>query len=130
MNGAFGRRFSYTAHMDDDWLESPGNHIINRGEPAFPELLERTPRPPERLWVKGDPDLLHLPALAIVGSRNPTEAGRRTAFEFARHLGAAGFCIVSGLAEGIDTAAHRGALDAGGRAGARDPRAACRRSLC
>jgi DNA processing protein len=54
-----------------------------------------------------------MPALAIVGSRNPTQAGARNAFEFARHLGGMGFCIVSGLAEGIDTAAHRGALDAG-----------------
>ena len=99
--------------MDDDWLQAPDQHIIVRGGPDFPELLDRIPRPPERLYVKGDPGLLHLPALAIVGSRNPTEAGRRTAFEFARHLGAAGFCIVSGLAEGIDTAAHRGALDAG-----------------
>ena len=99
--------------MDDQWLATPGNHIVSRGEPRFPELLERIPTPPERLYIKGDPDLLHMPALAIVGSRNPTEAGRRTAYEFARHLGAAGFCIVSGLAEGIDTAAHRGALDAG-----------------
>ncbi len=99
--------------MDDEWLRSVDNHILSRGGPNFPELLERIPRPPDRLYVKGDPDLLHMPALAIVGSRNPTEAGRRTAYEFARHLGAAGFCIVSGLAEGIDTAAHRGALDAG-----------------
>jgi DNA processing protein len=49
----------------------------------------------------------------MVGSRNPTNAGRRNAFEFARHLGASGFCIVSGLAQGIDAAAHRGALAAG-----------------
>ena len=63
--------------------------------------------------MKGNIEFLHMPALAIVGSRNPTQAGRRNAFEFARHLGAAGFCIVSGLAEGIDTAAHRGALAAG-----------------
>lgn len=99
--------------MDEEWLGTPGNHIVSRGDAGFPELLDRIPRPPERLYIKGDPDLLHMPALAIVGSRNPTEAGRRTAFEFARHLGGAGFCIVSGLAEGIDTAAHRGALDAG-----------------
>ena len=99
--------------MDDEWLQMSGNHIIARGDENFPELLEQIPRPPERLYIKGDPGLLHMPALAIVGSRNPTQAGARNAFEFARHLGAAGFCIVSGLAEGIDTAAHRGALDAG-----------------
>jgi DNA processing protein len=99
--------------MDDEWLQMSGNHIIARGDENFPELLEQIPRPPERLYIKGDPGLLHMPSLAIVGSRNPTQAGARNAFEFARHLGAAGFCIVSGLAEGIDTAAHRGALDAG-----------------
>jgi DNA processing protein len=99
--------------MDQEWLQSENNRIIEHGSGDFPELLGRIPRPPERLYIKGDPAVLHLPALAIVGSRNPTEAGRRTAFEFARHLGSAGFCIVSGLAEGIDTAAHRGALDAG-----------------
>ncbi len=99
--------------MDEEWLQSAGNHLINRGDDDFPELLEQIPRAPERLYVKGSVEFLHMPALAIVGSRNPTEAGRRTAFEFARHLGGAGFCIVSGLAEGIDTAAHRGALDAG-----------------
>jgi len=99
--------------MDDEWLQISGNHIIARGDENFPELLEQISSPPARLYIKGDPGLLHMPALAIVGSRNPTQAGARNAFEFARHLGAAGFCIVSGLAEGIDTAAHRGALDAG-----------------
>lgn len=99
--------------MDDDWLQSAGNHIIETGDEDFPELLGQIPRAPARLYVKGNLECLHMPALAIVGSRNPTEAGRRNAFEFARHLGGAGFCIVSGLAEGIDTAAHRGALDAG-----------------
>jgi DNA processing protein len=99
--------------MDDEWLQMSGNHIIAKGDEDFPELLEQIARPPERLYIKGEPGLLHMPALAIVGSRNPTRAGARNAFEFARHLGAAGFCIVSGLAEGIDTAAHRGALDAG-----------------
>jgi DNA processing protein len=65
------------------------------------------------LYVTGDPSVLHLPSLAIVGSRNPTSGGARNAFEFARHLGGSGFCIVSGLAQGIDAAAHRGALEAG-----------------
>jgi DNA processing protein len=99
--------------MDDEWLQSAGNYLVTRGDDDFPDLLEQIPRAPERLYVKGNIEFLHMPALAIVGSRNPTEAGRRNAFEFARHLGSAGFCIVSGLAEGIDTAAHRGALAAG-----------------
>jgi len=99
--------------MDREWLQEANNNIVTRGDEAFPDLLEQITSPPDRLYVKGDPGLLQMPALAIVGSRNPTQAGARNAFEFARHLGAAGFCIVSGLAEGIDTAAHRGAIDAG-----------------
>ena len=99
--------------MDDEWAQAADNHLVTRGDDDFPELLAQIPRAPERLYVKGNVEFLHMPAIAIVGSRNPTEAGRRNAFEFARHLGGAGFCIVSGLAEGIDTAAHRGALDAG-----------------
>ncbi|MDH3613504.1 MAG: DNA-processing protein DprA [Gammaproteobacteria bacterium] len=99
--------------MHHEWLQDPRHRLISRGDDDYPELLEQIPGPPSLLYVKGDPDVLHMPALAIVGSRNPTQGGARNAFEFARHLGRTGFCIVSGLAEGIDTAAHRGALDAG-----------------
>jgi DNA processing protein len=99
--------------MNEEWCQDPHNHLVSLGDDDYPELLEQIPRPPPILYVKGDPGFLHMPALAIVGSRNPTQGGARNAFEFARHLGRAGFCIVSGLAEGIDTAAHRGALDAG-----------------
>jgi len=98
--------------MTADWLAEPGHHLVRRGDADYPELLEQIPDPPEQLYVNGDPATLHLPAIAIVGSRNPTEGGMRNAFEFARHLGQLGFCIVSGLAQGIDTAAHRGALAA------------------
>jgi len=101
--------------MSDEWLQNPRNRVIARGDDDFPELLEQIPGPPSELFVKGDPGVLHMPAIAIVGSRNPTQGGARNAFEFARHLGSTGFCIVSGLAEGIDTAAHRGALEAGAR---------------
>jgi len=83
------------------------------GDKAFPELLTQLNDPPPLLYVKGNADALHLPSLAIVGSRNPTDGGVRNAFEFSRHLAKCGFCIVSGLAQGIDAAAHRGALAAG-----------------
>ena len=99
--------------MTADWLADPSHHLLRRGDEDFPELLEQIPGPPDELYVNGDPGALHLPAIAIVGSRNPTQGGLRNAFEFARHLGSRGFCIVSGLAQGIDTAAHRGALEAG-----------------
>ena len=89
--------------------------MIAPGDDDFPDLLARIPDPPERLHVVGDVEALHLPAIAIVGSRNPTEGGRQNAFAFARHLSRAGFCIVSGLALGIDTAAHEGALEGGGK---------------
>ncbi|MBT8100376.1 MAG: DNA-processing protein DprA [Gammaproteobacteria bacterium] len=83
------------------------------GDDDYPELLAQLKDPPRLLYIVGDPAVLHLPSLAIVGSRNPTSGGARNAFEFARHLGECGFCIVSGLATGIDAAAPRGALDAG-----------------
>ncbi len=99
--------------MNTAWLDDPRHHLISRGSEDYPELLEQIPGPPAELYVNGDPDVLQLPAIAIVGSRNPTRGGLRNAFEFSRHLGSSGFCIVSGLAEGIDTAAHQGALEAG-----------------
>jgi len=99
---------------DREWLDHERHHIIQAGDDAYPDLLSRIPDPPERLYVNGDPEALHLPAFAIVGSRNPTRAGSRNARDFARHLARTGFCIVSGLAQGIDASAHRGALDAGG----------------
>jgi DNA processing protein len=98
-----------------DWLRDERHHIVCWGEDDFPEMLAEIPGPPLLLYVNGDPGVLELPALAIVGSRNPTRGGIRNAREFARHLAAQGFAVVSGLAQGIDTAAHRGALDAGGK---------------
>jgi len=96
-----------------EWLQQARHCVVDIGDDAYPGLLAQIPDAAPELYVDGDPEVLHLPALAIVGSRNPTAGGSRTAFEFARHLGAAGFCIVSGLAQGIDAAAHRGALAAG-----------------
>ena len=98
---------------DNEWLQHEDHHLIRLGDDAYPTLLAGIAGPPARLYINGDPEILHLPAIAIVGSRNPTTGGARNAFEFARHLGDAGFCIVSGLAQGIDAAAHRGALSTG-----------------
>ena len=97
------------------WLEQPDCHIVHLQSPDFPSLLAELADPPALLYARGDLTALHLPALAIVGSRNPTHGGVRNALAFSRHLAASGFCIVSGLAQGIDTAAHAGALESGGR---------------
>jgi len=105
------------AKVDADlaWLESSGTTLLARGAPDYPPLLARAPEPPLLLFVRGAPEVLALPALAIVGSRNPTAPGRRDAAAFAHTLGGAGFTIVSGLALGIDAAAHEGALAAGAK---------------
>jgi DNA processing protein len=99
--------------IDREWLEKPGNRIIQFDSDDYPELLQRIPGPPTLLYIVGNPEALHMPALSIVGSRNPTRGGKENAYEFAKHLGQSGFCIISGLAQGIDTSAHEGALDAG-----------------
>lgn len=99
---------------DAEWLRDKRHQIVHQDDDSFPELLRQIPGPPLLLYVDGNAELLQLPALAIVGSRNPTAGGERNAFEFARHLATMGFTIVSGLAQGIDAAAHRGALAGGG----------------
>jgi DNA processing protein len=96
-----------------EWLDAPNHHIIDSESADMPELLLQIPGPPTLLYVLGNKDVLHLPALAVVGSRNPTRGGLENAYEFSNYLARSGFCIVSGLAQGIDTAAHKGALDAG-----------------
>ena len=96
---------------DLEWLQQDGHHIITFHDPRYPALLKTIPSAPPLLFVRGDPDFLMQPQLAMVGSRTPTAAGRRTAQEFARHLSAAGITVTSGLARGIDAACHAGALE-------------------
>jgi DNA processing protein len=84
------------------------------GDPAYPDALLNSADPPLLLYVQGQVELLATRALAIVGSRHPTAQGEDNAREFAGALARAGFTIVSGMALGIDGAAHEGALDAGG----------------
>jgi len=82
--------------------------------PDYPDMLRRMPDPPKAIHLVGDSALLWHPGIAIVGSRSPTAAGRDTAFEFARAFAASGLAVTSGLATGIDAAAHEGALSVGG----------------
>ena len=96
------------------WLEHPTHHFLAVTAPGYPALLADLPDAPAGLFVRGDPDVLGLPQLAVVGSRNPTAAGAENAHQFAAHLARSGLAITSGLAIGIDAAAHRGALQAGG----------------
>jgi DNA processing protein len=96
------------------WLDRPGNHLLTLQCPGYPAALAQVPDPPPLLYVKGRAHLLATPMLAIVGSRNATLQGKTNAEVFAHALGCAGLTIVSGLALGIDTAAHQGALDGGG----------------
>ncbi|WP_077036878.1 DNA-processing protein DprA [Pelomonas sp. KK5] len=97
------------------WLQSDPTHsILTLGDPDYPPALLQTADPPLLLYLHGRRELLGAPAmLAIVGSRNPTAQGRDNAEAFARSLGRAGLTIVSGLALGVDGAAHRGALETG-----------------
>ncbi len=99
--------------QDLAWLERPNNHLLQLGDPRYPPLLRQIAYPPPLLFVHGDPDCLRAPQLAIVGTRNPTPLGRETAHHFATHLAGAGLVITSGLALGIDAAAHQGALAGG-----------------
>lgn len=97
------------------WLEGPDCHLITWDDPRYPALLAELPDAPPLLFLQGDPGLLETPQLAIVGSRRASAAGLDNAHAFARALAGGGFTITSGLALGIDGAAHQGALDAGGK---------------
>lgn len=92
------------------WLAEDGNWLLGQDDSAYPPLLREIADPPEYLFVKGDVALLSRPMVAIVGSRNASRQGCLDAEAFAESLSAAGVAIVSGLATGIDAAAHRGAL--------------------
>lgn len=92
------------------WLDQPGNRLLTLLDAGYPPLLAEIADPPLLLYIRGRADLLEGAALAIVGSRNASVQGQANARAFARALAEAGVTIVSGLALGIDTAAHDGAL--------------------
>lgn len=92
------------------WLDAPGNHLVTLADVDYPQRLLEIPDPPPLFYLKGRRELLGAPALAVVGSRNATPQGEANARAFAETLAHAGLTIVSGLALGIDAAAHRGGL--------------------
>jgi DNA processing protein len=97
------------------WAREPGHRLLTPLDPDYPVTLQALPDAPPLLWLNGDAGLLQHPALAIVGSRRASPQGLLDARGFARHLGEAGLTILSGLAVGIDGAAHEGGLATLGR---------------
>lgn len=101
---------------DLDWLAAADDRqVLFLDQPDYPFRLAQIADPPLALLVQGNPAPLHAPQLAIVGSRNASPAGRETAFEMASALAERGLVVTSGLAEGVDGAAHRGAIAAHGQ---------------
>jgi DNA processing protein len=95
------------------WLAMPGHRLLCCHEADFPPQLENIPQPPAALFVVGDASLLLYPQVAIVGARSASAAGLAHAGLFSRALAQAGFAITSGMADGIDGAAHRATLEVG-----------------
>ncbi len=95
------------------WLADENHHLLCWDNQNYPALLRRIPNPPAALFVDGDPGCLWQPQIAVIGSRNPTSGGLAHARDFAMSLARQGMTITSGLASGIDSAAHAAALDAG-----------------
>ena len=96
------------------WLDVESNHLLTLADDDYPAQLLEIADPPPVLYLKGRRELLRRPGLAVVGSRNATPSGLQNAEAFARNLSEAGFTIISGMALGIDAAAHRGGLSATG----------------
>lgn len=96
-----------------DWSSQPNTHVLTCADPRYPPQLAEIAGAPLLLYVRGDVDLLAEPQIAIVGSRNPTPGGREITQEFARQLVGFGLVVTSGLAAGVDGAAHAAALERG-----------------
>lgn len=112
---AYLRQPEDAAEPDWQWLNAaPQHHILTPEDSRYPQLLKRIRTTPPLLFVLGDASLLNDPQIGMVGSRNPTQAGRENARAFASHLTTNGLTITSGLAIGIDGDSHTAALEAGG----------------
>lgn len=109
------REMDETVAADLAWCEADGQRLLTRDDADYPPLLREIADPPPLLFLRGDMSLLTLPQVAIVGSRNPSLAGKTDAQVFAHELSGIGLAITSGMARGIDASAHAGALRAGGK---------------
>jgi DNA processing protein len=104
-----------TLSSDIAWLNEPTHHLLTLDHSDYPKLLYEIEAPPVLLFVYGNVACLQTPQIAVVGSRTPTYTGMDIAKVFAKQLACAGLTITSGLAYGIDRAAHQGALDQAGK---------------
>jgi DNA processing protein len=109
------RAYRATASEIYDWGMHEGCQFLIRGNPGYPPLLEEIFGPPLVLYARGHLEVLENPCVAVVGTRRPTIYGLQMAQGIASDLGSLGICVVSGLARGIDGAAHRGCIEGGGR---------------
>ena len=100
--------------LDRAWLDQQGCHLLTWGDEQYPALLKEITAAPPLLFVRGDPGLLNWPQIAMVGSRNASRQGLENARKFAKYFVQQGFAVTSGLALGIDGAAHAGAIDGAG----------------
>lgn len=109
--------FSKDKFLEDEYNlgQRKGVRILTTADEGFPHHLQEIPDAPVVLYILGDMQLLHAASVAIVGSRISSQYGRATAAQFAREFAQAGLVVVSGLARGIDTAAHQGCLNASGK---------------
>lgn len=101
------------AERELDAAHKIGVQFVGVGEPEYPPLLRATDNPPPLITIKGNPTVFQKPSVGIVGSRNASAPGKKITFQFAKSLGELGFSIVSGLARGIDSAAHSASLSSG-----------------
>lgn len=101
------------AEAELETAERLGAHLVALGEPGYPPALAQVDAPPPLIYVKGRLELADMPIVAIVGARNGSAVGKKFTRQIANHLGIEGFVIASGLARGIDTAAHSAALEHG-----------------
>ena len=108
--GPMPARILALAQASLEWAAQAGNHLVLFGDPAYPPTLQHIADPPLLLYAKGDPALLQREGVAVVGARNATMQGKTNARRFANVLSDAGMLVVSGLALGIDAAAHEGGL--------------------